>query len=87
MDDIQVIFPFGLYKAYRKRKNALSFFVNETFISSQLEIILEMLASYAWCFFQKDLSPLVKRLAPANNNTGAQIPYVTYCMSVYLMSL
>ncbi|KAL6342807.1 hypothetical protein AAG906_016642 [Vitis piasezkii] len=25
---------------------------------------------------QKDLSPLVKRLAPANNNTGAQIPFM-----------
>ncbi|XP_020975767.1 methyltransferase-like protein 13 [Arachis ipaensis] len=33
---------------------------------------------------QKDLSPLVKQLAPAENENGAQIPYVTYTQFLYL---
>ncbi|RVW83015.1 hypothetical protein CK203_042442 [Vitis vinifera] len=36
---------------------------------------------------QKDLSPLVKRLAPANNNTGAQIPSICDMMAISFKGL
>ena len=37
---------------------------------------------YFACFlYQKDLSPLVKHLAPGKNGSGAQIPYVSPSIS------
>lgn len=48
-----------------------------------LTINLGYLLSIVWGLFQKDLSPLVKQLAPGKDDNGAQIP----CVTCYLFIL
>lgn len=52
-----------------------------SFILSVTVFTCQTLISYVgkwYCLVQKDLSPLVKQLAPAGNDNGAQIPYVHF---------
>lgn len=39
-------------------------------------IFLTLILFTSFVFFQKDLSPLVKQLAPGEDDSGSQIPYV-----------